>query len=112
MAFVINQIDSDLASALLSAVGVNSPSADEAAQSERIAALATSAIKHLRCQEITDDLEAKYFPLALEMSVYAWNKVGADGTLSFSENGISRMFTSESFPASMLGRVTIPVRGK
>lgn len=111
MAFVIQPIDSDLAAAILSAVGETSPTADKVAQSQRIADLVTSTIKHLRGLNVTDELEPEYSALALEMSIYMWNKVGIDGSLTYSENGVSQTFTSESFPASMLGRITLPVRG-
>lgn len=110
MAFVIQPIDSDLAAAILSAVGETSPSADKVAQSQRIAALAESTIKRIRGLKSVDELEPEYSALALEMSIYMWNKVGIDGSLTYSENGVSQTFTAESFPSSMLGRITPYVR--
>lgn len=50
-------------------------------------------------------LESKYNNLQLDISVYIFNKLGAEGQLSHSENGITRNYDSSYIPNSMLGEV-------
>ena len=52
------------------------------------------------------EVPAKYHALQIEIAAYMLNKRGAEGQLSHSENGISRVYESADVPASMLKAVT------
>ena len=52
----------------------------------------------------------EYEMLQIEIATYLLNKIGAEGEISHSENGISRSYESASVPNSML-RDVIPVVG-
>ena len=47
----------------------------------------------------------EYACLQCEIAEYLWNKRGAEGQLSHSENGISRSYESASVPSSMLSGI-------
>lgn len=47
----------------------------------------------------------KYHSLQIEIALYLYNKQGAEGETSHSENGISRSYESGSVPDSMLSSV-------
>lgn len=51
-------------------------------------------------------LELRYFDLQIRIAIYLYNKRGAEGQLSHSENGISRSYESADIPESMLKAVT------
>lgn len=48
----------------------------------------------------------KYHSLQVEIALYLYNKQGAEGEISHSENGISRSYENGDIPASMLSSVT------
>lgn len=50
-------------------------------------------------------VEPQYESLAVEMAVALYSKLGAEGEVSHSENGISRVYDSSSFPAALLSRI-------
>jgi len=51
-------------------------------------------------------LEKRYEDLQIRIAVYLYNKRGAEGQLSHSENGIDRSYESADIPESMLRTVT------
>jgi hypothetical protein len=109
MAFDVIALTSDIASSVLAWCGVDSPTPAETAVAELAANAAVDTIKFYRGLTPTEDFETAYASLAIEMGVYLYQKRGVDGTISFSENGVSRAFEAGSFPKSMLGRIAIPV---
>lgn len=52
------------------------------------------------------DVPARYEELQLKIAAYHINKMGAEGQISHSENGIVRQYESADTPASYLNRVT------
>ena len=67
---------------------------------------AENTIRKIRQQDSSEEIEDIYKGLAIEMSVYLYEKRGVDGVSSFSENGISRVYERGTFPNSMLRRIT------
>lgn len=67
---------------------------------------AENAIRKIRQQKPTEEIEDIYKGLAIEMGVFLFQKRGVDSTNSFTENGISRVYESGSFPISMVRRIT------
>ena len=51
-------------------------------------------------------LEPRYQGLQVRIAIYLYNKRGAEGQLSHSENGINRTYESADIPESMLKSVT------
>ena len=49
---------------------------------------------------------AQYEVLQCEIAAYLWNKRGAEGQTSHSENGISRSYENGDVPESMLSAIT------
>lgn len=95
----------NIADSILAWCGVDSPTPAQVSVAEMAAQAAIDTINHYRK---TDELEAGYVSLAREMGVYLWQKRGADGAVSFGENGVQRSFEKGSFPPSMLARITLP----
>ena len=56
------------------------------------------------------DLDSRYHDLQVRIAVYLYNKRGAEGQTSHSENGISRTYESADIPESLL-RDIIPYVG-
>ena len=48
----------------------------------------------------------RYDALQCEIAAYLWNKRGAEGQTSHSENGISRGYESGDVPESLMGQIT------
>ena len=48
----------------------------------------------------------QYEVLQCEIAAYLWNKRGAEGQISHSENGISRSYENGDVPESMLSAIT------
>jgi len=48
------------------------------------------------------EVPSQYEVLQCEIAAYLWNKRGAEGQTSHSENGISRSYENADVPASML----------
>lgn len=51
-------------------------------------------------------LENRYLDLQVRIAVYLYNKMGAEGQLSHSENGVSRTYEAGDIPESLLRQVT------
>jgi len=51
-------------------------------------------------------LENRYLDLQVRIAVYLYNKMGAEGQLSHSENGVSRTYEAGDVPESLLSQVT------
>ena len=51
-------------------------------------------------------LEPRYYDLQVRIAVYLYNKIGAEGQITHSENGISRSWESGDIPESLLNQVT------
>jgi hypothetical protein len=49
-----------------------------------------------------ETLPARYVGKQIEIAVYLYNKQGAEGQITHSENGISRTYESADVPESML----------
>ena len=64
-------------------------------------------INDLRQYTPTDEtiVEPQYESLAVEMVVALYSKLGAEGEVGHSENGVSRSYDSSWFPASLIGRI-------
>lgn len=52
------------------------------------------------------DVPTQYEVLQCEIAAYLWNKRGAEGQTSHSENGISRSYENGDVPESMLSTIT------
>lgn len=57
-----------------------------------------------------DGLPKKYEQLAIRICVYLIRKVGAEGQLSHTENGVHRTYESADIPQSMLNEVVPMVK--
>ena len=57
-------------------------------------------------QEWPDELESRYLDLQLRCAMDLYNRIGAEGELSHSENGISRGYESSWISESLLQEVT------
>lgn len=60
--------------------------------------------------EPPDDLERRYSNLQLRIAVELYNKQGAEGETSLSENGISRSYSSAWISEELLSEVTPKAR--
>ena len=87
-------------------LGLNHPTAAQTVLITLAADDAENAIRKIRQQQSTDEIEPVYKTLAVEMGVYLYQKRGVEGTNSFTENGISRVYEDGSFPESMMRRIT------
>lgn len=56
------------------------------------------------------EVPLRYEPKQLEIAVYLYNKRGAEGQISHSENGISRTYESADVPESLM-RGIVPFVG-
>lgn len=57
-------------------------------------------------QEWPDELESRYLDLQFRCAMDLYNRIGAEGELSHSENGISRGYESSWISESLLQEVT------
>ena len=57
------------------------------------------------------EVPAQYETLQCEIAAYLWNKRGAEGQTSHSENSISRSYESSDVPESLLSHIT-PMTGR
>lgn len=51
------------------------------------------------------EVPPRYDVLQCEIAAYLWNKRGAEGETSHSENGISRSYENADIPSSMLNEI-------
>lgn len=91
---------------MLAWLGIDSPTTAQTMLVTLSADDAENTIRKIRQQKPDEPIEPIYQGLAVEMGVYLYNKRGVDGTNSFTENGISRVYENGTFPASMLQRIT------
>jgi hypothetical protein len=56
--------------------------------------------------EVPDEIENRYKDLQIRIAVEMYNKKGAEGQTSHSENGISRSFASASVSEDLLREIT------
>jgi len=55
-------------------------------------------------------VEPQYSMIACELAVSAYNKRGAEGQTSHSENGISRVYDSSFYPSRLVSMITPRVK--
>lgn len=58
----------------------------------------------------TDLVEPKYYTTQIKIAIEMYNKVGAEGQISHSENGISRTYERADISDSLLSKITPVVR--
>lgn len=56
--------------------------------------------------ECGTEIPNRYEMLQCKIAAYLINKEGADGQISHSENGVSRVYESGGVPESLLGQIT------
>lgn len=56
------------------------------------------------------DIEVQYLNIQVKMAIEMFNKRGAEGQISHSENGISRMYEKADLSPSLLNQITPMVR--
>lgn len=57
-------------------------------------------------KELPDDVEPRYEFLQISMAIELFNKVGIEGEVSHTENGISRTFSTADVSTSLLEQIT------
>lgn len=87
-------------------LGLNRPTTAQLTLVTIAADDAENTIRRIRQQAADEPIEDLYKTLAVEMGIYLYQKRGVDGTNSFTENGISRVYERGTFPDSMLHRIT------
>ena len=58
------------------------------------------------CREFPNDVEPRYEFLQMSMAIELFNKIGIEGEISHSENGISRTFSTADVSTSLLEQIT------
>ncbi len=66
---------------------------------------AEDAIKRKRRTPENSNMEKQYSTLQLEIAQFLYNKIGAEGEKSHSENGVNRTYENAHIPDSMLDSV-------
>ena len=56
--------------------------------------------------EVPDEIENRYKDLQIRIAVEIFNKIGAEGETSHSENGVSRTYSSASVSEDLLREIT------
>lgn len=56
--------------------------------------------------EVPDEIESRYKDLQIRIAVEMYNKQGAEGQLSHSENGVSRSYSSAGVSEELLREIT------
>ena len=56
--------------------------------------------------EFPEDIEPRYKDLQIRIAVEMFNKIGAEGQTSHSENGVSRTYSSASVSEELLREIT------
>lgn len=87
-------------------LGITEPTDEQMATLTWAANRAENAIRRIRQQNTTDEIEARYIDNAVEITIYLYEKRGVDGVTSMSENGISRSWEVGSIPTSFLRQIT------
>jgi len=73
---------------------------------------AIDVVNELRNYTSTDTaiVETQYRSIVLDLAVSTYNKIGAEGEIVHSENGVDREYESSQYPASIIGRILIKPR--
>jgi hypothetical protein len=58
----------------------------------------------------TDMIETKYLTIQIRMAVEMFNKIGAEGQIGHSENGIARTYEKADISDSLLSKITPAVK--
>ena len=66
---------------------------------------AEDAIKQKRRTPKEMPLESQFTTLQIEIAVFLYNKLGAEGEISHSENGVNRGYENAYIPDSMLNQI-------
>ena len=66
---------------------------------------AEDAIKQRRRAPKELPLESQYSSLQIEIAVFLYNKLGAEGEKTHSENGVNRSYENAHIPDSMLNSI-------
>lgn len=66
---------------------------------------AESAIKRKRRTPPELPMESQFADLQIEIAVFLYNKLGSEGEISHSENGVSRTYENAHIPGSMLNAI-------
>lgn len=66
---------------------------------------AEDAIKQKRRTPPELPMESQFATLQIEIAVFLYNKLGAEGEKSHSENGVSRSYENAHIPESMLNSI-------
>ena len=66
---------------------------------------AENAIKHKRRTPQDLPMESQFADLQIEIAAFLYNKLGAEGEKSHSENGVSRTYENAHIPDSMLNTI-------
>lgn len=54
----------------------------------------------------TTDVESQYYTTQIKIAIELYNKRGAEGQVSHSENGISRSYENSDVSASLISQIT------
>ena len=69
-------------------------------------ARAESVIKHRRNWPDDQPMETRWNELQIQISLFLWNKQGAEGEKEHVENGVSRYYENADIPISLLNDIT------
>lgn len=61
--------------------------------------------KRYPCSDYPDELENRYKDLQVRIAVDLYNKLGAEGELAHSENGVSRSYGAENVSTDLLKEI-------
>ena len=79
---------------------------DAVLQSYLDSAKAVILTRRFPLSDLPDEIEARYMDLQIRMAVEAISRIGTEGQLAHSENGISRSFEAGAFSPSLLAEIT------
>jgi len=73
---------------------------------------AIDVVNELRNYTSTNDdiVESQYESIVVDLAVSTYNKMGAEGEIGHSENGVNRTYESSEYPSSLLARILIKPR--
>ncbi len=67
---------------------------------------AIDVVNELRQYDAEDSVvEPQYASVAVMMAESSYNKIGAEGQTSHSENGVSRHYGSDAYPSALISRI-------
>ena len=73
---------------------------------------AIDVVNELRNYTSTDIaiVEPQYKSVVIDLAISTYNKMGAEGQLEHSENGVNRVYESSDYPSSILSRILVKPR--